>query len=377
MKKVCVITTTRAEYGQLRWIINDINDDPELELQLIVTGGHLSPEQGLTYNEIEKDGYYINEKIEICFSSVSDVGIVKSMGVLSISICEAFERLKPDLIIILGDRYELLPIANAAVVMRIPIAHIGGGDITEGAIDNEVRNSVTMMSTLHFASTDICANRIIQMLQNNKNVFVTGDRSLDNYRRLKMMDRTELAKSLSIDENKEWILLTYHPETKISKEENIQNLINITNFLDKRCSKSEIIVTKANTDLGGIEINQYLSDYSLKHENVHLFSSLGQLRYNSICFQLSFMIGNSSSGIYESGYCKLPTINVGHRQDGRMMTDNIISVDAINESLDEALTKIRTTEFEEKLKSMNNPYGDGTSSIKIVKLIKQFLYESK
>lgn len=377
MKKVCIITTTRAEYGQLRWIINDIYEDSDLNLQIIVSGGHLSPEQGLTYREIENDGYPISDKIEMCLSSTSDVGIVKSMGLLQISICEAFNRLKPDIIVLLGDRYELLPIVNAALIMRIPVAHIGGGDLTKGAIDNEIRNSVTMMSTLHFASTETCANRIKAMIQNDKYIFITGDRSLDNYKRLALMNRETLAQSLGLDKNKKWGLLTYHPETKISISQNICNIHILMDFLKKICSDYEIIITKANTDLGGIEINQYLDNYVAQNSNMHLFNSLGQLRYCSICFQLAFMIGNSSSGIYESGYCKLPTINVGHRQDGRFLTDNIISSEITFDDLNKAFHTINNPSFIGSLKNMINPYGNGNSSKIIVSQIKKYLLRNE
>ncbi len=377
MKNVCVITTTRAEYGQLRWIINDIYEDTNLNLQLIVSGGHLSPEQGLTYHEIENDGYPINDKIEMCLSTVTDVGIVKSMGVLLLSICEAFNRSKPDIIVLLGDRYELLPIASAALIMKIPIAHIGGGDLTTGAIDNEVRNAVTMMSTLHFASTEICADRIRTMLHSEDNIFITGDRSLDNYNRMSMMNRETLSRSLGIDKDKKWVLLTYHPETRISVSENIHNIIVLMDFLKKECVDYEIIITKANTDLGGVEINQYLEDCVAQNSNMHLFHSLGQLRYCSICFQLAFMIGNSSSGIYETGYCKLPTINVGHRQDGRFLTANIVSSEITFSDLTIALAKIKSPAFVDSLKDMINPYGNGDSSRIIVSQIKKYLLKDE
>lgn len=377
MKNVCVITTTRAEYGQLRWIINDIFADTDLNLQLVVSGGHLSPEQGLTYHEIENDGYPINDKIEMCLSTVTDVGIVKSMGILMLSICETFNRSKPDIIVLLGDRYELLPIASAALIMKIPIAHIGGGDLTMGAIDNEVRNAVTMMSTLHFASTTICADRIRTMIHSKNNIFVTGDRSLDNYNRMSMMDREALSSSLGIDKDKKWILLTYHPETKISVSENIHNIYVLMDFLKKECADHEIIITKANTDLGGVEINQYLESCVAQNPNMHLFHSLGQLRYSSICFQLEFMIGNSSSGIYESGYCKLPTINVGHRQDGRYLTDNIVSSEITYNDLTMALDKIKNPAFIDSLKDMVNPYGNGDSSKIIVSQIKKYLLKDE
>ena len=234
-----------------------------------------------------------------------------------------------------------------------------------------------MMSTLHFASTTICADRIRTMIHSKNNIFVTGDRSLDNYNRMSMMDREALSSSLGIDKDKKWILLTYHPETKISVSENIHNIYVLMDFLKKECADHEIIITKANTDLGGVEINQYLESCVAQNPNMHLFHSLGQLRYCSICFQLEFMIGNSSSGIYESGYCKLPTINVGHRQDGRYLTDNIVSSEITYNDLTMALDKIKNPAFIDSLKDMVNPYGNGDSSKIIVSQIKKYLLKDE
>ncbi len=229
MKKIAVVTGARSEYGLLRWVIDEIHHATELQLQLIVTGGHLSPEQGLTYRCIEEDGYDIDAKVDMLLSSDCASGIAKSMGMCSIGMSDAFLHLQPDMIVVLGDRYELLPIVGTALVMRIPIAHISGGDITEGAIDNEVRNAVTMMSTLHFPGTQTSAARIGRMIGTMKNVFVVGETNLDNFIRLPNLSRIELADSLGIDADKPWILMTYHPVTKESRE---KNLLDVQTVLD-------------------------------------------------------------------------------------------------------------------------------------------------
>lgn len=375
MKKVCVITGARSEYGLLRWVIDGIDKDEDLQLQLVVTGGHLSPEQGLTYQAIEEDGYHIDEKVEMLLSSETSVGISKSMGLCSIGMADAFNRLKPDMIVVLGDRYELLPIVGTALVMRIPVAHISGGDITEGAIDNEVRNAVTMMSALHFPGTEESAARIRAMRQSPDNIYVTGETNLDNFRNLTLLSKKELALSLGIDENKKWILFTYHPVTKESLDDNMKSLQNILKVIDELGDDFEALIGKANTDLYGNEINQYLGKYVSTKNCCHLFASLGQLRYTSILQHLYCMIGNSSSGIYETGYWKLPTINVGDRQKGRFTTANIINVGTSYSEIKNAFNYMDTDNYREKMKMIVNPYGDGKASERIVKYIKKYFYE--
>lgn len=375
MKKVCVITGARSEYGLLRWVIDGIDKDEDLQLQLVVTGGHLSPEQGLTYQAIEEDGYHIDEKVEMLLSSETSVGISKSMGLCSIGMADAFNRLKPDMIVVLGDRYELLPIVGTALVMRIPVAHISGGDITEGAIDNEVRNAVTMMSALHFPGTEESAARIRAMRQSSVNIYVTGETNLDNFRNLTLLSKKELALSLDIDENKKWILFTYHPVTKESLDYNMKSLQNILKVIDELGDDFEVLIGKANTDLYGNEINQYLGKYVSTKKCCHLFASLGQLRYTSILQHLYCMIGNSSSGIYETGYWKLPTINVGDRQKGRFTTSNIINVGTSYSEIKNAFNYMDTDNYREKMKMIVNPYGDGKASERIVKYIKKYFYE--
>ena len=369
MKKVCVVTATRAEYGLLRWVIDEIYHSKELELQLIVTGSHLSPEHGLTYHQIEDDGYPISKKIEYLISSETQHGIVKGMGVCSLSFADAFHELQPDVLIVLGDRYELLPIVSAALVMNIPVAHIAGGDVTEGAIDNQVRNAVTMMSTVHFPGTEESAQRIKRMIGHSQNVYVTGETNLDNFIRLPQLSRDELATSLSIDYTKKWVLCTYHAETRLSLDENLLRVTNLIELFNDDLADYEIVITKANADFGGDAINALFSEASKSSSHIHIFSSLGQLRYISMLQQVEFMIGNSSSGIFETPLIKLPVINIGSRQMGRLYTSNIIVSDGSYESLHDCISGLASLKFMDALKNVDNPYGDGHASEKIVSTI--------
>lgn len=371
-KKVCVITAARSEYGLLRWLIDEIQKDVCLKLQLVVTGSHLSPEYGNTYKEIENDGYTIDWKVEMLLSSSSKVGISKSMGLCSIGISDAFDTLKPDLIVVLGDRYELLPICSVALVMGIPVAHISGGDITEGAIDDQVRNAITMMSTLHFPGVISSAKRITQMLNSTKNVFVVGEPGLENFKRLTLLNRKSLAESLSLDVNKKWILVTQHPETKISLDNNLILASNIVSTLDL-FDDIQVVITKANADFGGIEINDYFESVALLNSDKYKFhSSLGQLRYLSFMNEAFCIIGNSSSGIFEAPYLAKPVINIGNRQKGRYLCKNIVTVSGYNDSIYKAFKTIDSNSFFSEL-FPDFYFGNGSTSIEIKKQLKKYL----
>ena len=371
MKKVCVITAARSEYGLLRWIIDEIQHDDSLKLQLVVTGSHLSPDFGYTYKEIEQDGYNIDWKVEMLLSSTTKTGISKSMGLCSIGISDAFNILEPDLIVVLGDRYELLPVCNVALIMGIPVAHVSGGDATEGAIDDQVRNAITMMSTLHFPGVKSSANKIMQMLDSIKNVFVVGEPGLENFKRLTLLGREALAESLSLDINKKWILVTQHPETKISLDDNLVLASNIINALDA-LNDIQVVITKANADFGGTEINNYFEGVSMKNSDKYKFySSLGQLRYLSFMNEVFCVIGNSSSGIIEAPFLAKTVINIGNRQKGRYLCKNVISVSGFKNSILDAFNSIHN------LKNKLSPdfyYGNGFTAKQIVSHLKSYLY---
>ena len=371
MKKICIVTASRSEYGLLKWIIDTINNDHTLELQLVVTGGHLSAEQGLTYRLIEEDGYSINAKINMNTPANSSADIVKSMGTCSIGCAEVFKKLNPDILIILGDRYELLPICSAALIMNIPIAHISGGDITVGAIDNEIRNAVTMLSSLHFPGVEDSADNIIRMRKSPENIFTVGEPGLESFTKQELWSREKLSRSLNLDVDKKWILLTQHPETKISIENNILFAKNIIqSLLDQ--DNLEIVITKSNLDFGGTQLNEYWKVVAEQHSNIHLFDSLGQIRYLSFMNEVCFVIGNSSSGIVEAPMLATPVVNIGDRQTGRYQCENIINSEGSLNSLNEAITLALTEEFNTKLRP-NNYYGDGNTSAKILVHIKEFL----
>jgi UDP-hydrolysing UDP-N-acetyl-D-glucosamine 2-epimerase len=372
-KKICIVTTSRAEYGVIRWLIDDVNKNVFFELQLVVTGSHLSPEFGSTYKEIEKDGFIINEKIEMLLSSLSTTGIAKSMGVCTFGFCDAFERLKPDLLIVTGDRYELLPICSTAVVMNIPIAHISGGDVTIGAIDNQIRNAITAMSIYHFPGTVDSGNRIIRMGVNPDYVFVVGEPALDNFNRLKILSRKKISEKFGLSIEKKWILLTYHPETKLSLEKNLLVIKNIIQCL-KKINNTQVIITKANADYGGVQINDYLKNEVLENNStLFLYDNLGQLNYISLMKEIVCMIGNSSSGIIEAPSIKCPVINIGNRQKGRILSNNIISCKGTTEEITCAIQKLTSTDFFEKLKNTKTPHGKGHSTELIIQKLKQII----
>ena len=373
-RKICVVTGTRAEYGLLYWLIKEIETDKELLLQLIVTGMHLSPEFGLTYKEIDKE-FKIDKKIEMLLSSDTTVGISKSMGLAQISFAETFEELKPDILIVLGDRYEIFSAASAAMIARIPIAHLHGGETTEGAFDESIRHCITKMSHLHFTSTEKYRRRVIQLGEDPKRVFNVGGMSLENIRRLKLLSRKKFEESINFKLNKKNILVTFHPvtlENSTSKEQ-FQQLLDAIDELED----TNIIFTKANSDTGGRIINQMIDEYVHKNTCKSVgFDSLGQLRYLSALQYVDVILGNSSSGIGEGPSFKVATINIGDRQKGRIKTDSIIDCEPNKISIKAAFEKLYSKEFEELLRDTKSPYGDGYTSDKIIQVLKNIDLEN-
>jgi UDP-hydrolysing UDP-N-acetyl-D-glucosamine 2-epimerase len=368
LKKICVVTAARSEYGYLKWLLKDIIKDTNLELQLIVTGGHLSKDQGYTVEEIYQDGFPIAALVDVDCNNTLKVALAQTMGRLALNFADVFDKLTPDILVVLGDRYELLPICSTAFVMGIPIAHISGGDITEGVIDDDIRNVVAMLASYHFPGTYESAKNIIRMRNSDKNIFVVGELSLDFFNHIVLLSRSELAKDLGLNPDKKWALLTFHPETKESVSYNtitIQNIISVLGNI----SGIEVIMTKANLDYGGQNINSFLEQVVQDRDNFKLFASLGQLRYFSIMKQVSFLIGNSSSGIVEAPFLSIPVINIGNRQKGRHQCKNIIqtsiSYDDIQEAVDRAYSFNNDTDIIDKYY-----WGDGNSSKKILEILK-------
>ena len=370
MRKIAVVTGTRAEYGLLYWIIKEIHEAPELELQLIVTGMHLSPEFGLTVQEIEKDGVPIAERVEMLLSSDTDTAITTSMGLGIIGFAKAYEKLRPDILLVLGDRFEILSAVVAAVPFRIPVAHIHGGESTEGAIDELFRHAITKMSHIHFPATQVYANRIRQMGESPGNVFCFGAPGIDNIYKLDLISKKELLNILEIPQDKKIGLVTYHPVTleKNSAESQISELLEAMDSIDEFFW----VITMPNADADSRVIIKSLDNYVQDNPGkAKLFSSLGKLRYLSLLKHAALMVGNSSSGIIEAPSFELPVVNIGCRQQGRIRAENVIDVLVGKKSnIVNAINKAISYEFKESLAKLINPYGEGDASCKIVEILK-------
>lgn len=366
MKNICIVTGTRAEYGLLYWLIKGINDDLELELQLLVTGMHLSPEFGLTWKQIEKDGFPITQKIEMLLSSDSSVGISKSMGLAQISFAETFDQLKPDLIVLLGDRTETFAVATAALIKGIPIAHIHGGELTEGAYDDAIRHSITKMSHLHFTSTEEYRNRVIQMGEQPETVFNVGALGLDNIKKLQLLDKVGFEKAINHKLADKNLLITFHPVTLENKSAELQ-FKELLSALDE-LENTLLIFTKPNSDKDGRIIIKMIDEYVNRNSNKAIaFISLGQLRYLSAIPIMDAVVGNSSSGIIEAPAFNIPTINIGDRQKGRIMGPTIFNCQPEKNKIIAAITKAFCFD---KTELWKHPYGDGKTSERILETLK-------
>lgn len=370
-RKICVVTGSRAEYGLLKPLLDEIKEDKGLTLQLIATGMHLSPEFGYTYKAIEKDKFHIDDRIEILLSSDTPTSISKSMGLAIMGFAEAYQRLKPNILIALGDRFEIFSAVSAALVSRIPVAHLYGGEVTEGAFDDAFRHSITKMSHLHFTSTEQYRQRIIQLGEHPDRVFNVGAIGLDNIKKLKLLTKKELEKSLNISFNRRNLLVTFHPVTleHNTAEEQFQNLLDVLNELEN----TNIIFTKANADTGGRIINEMIDEYVLINSHKSAASaSMGQLKYLSTLQFVDAVVGNSSSGLIEAPSFKIGTINIGDRQKGRIRSNSIIDCHPSKQGIRNAIKKLYSQEFQNSLKSTISPYGDGNSAERIKKIIKSY-----
>jgi GDP/UDP-N,N'-diacetylbacillosamine 2-epimerase (hydrolysing) len=368
-KKICVITGTRAEYGLLYWTLKQIQEAQDFDLQLCVTGMHLAPEFGLTYQQIEKDGFFINEKIEILLSSDTSVGVSKSIGLGVIGFSEAFQRLKPDMILMLGDRFEIFSAAAAAMVCKIPIAHCHGGEATEGLIDESIRHSITKMSQLHFTSTEEYRNRVIQLGENPNRVFNVGALGIENINQLQLMDKSATENSINFKIAKNNILVTFHPVTleDATAENQFLELLEAIDSLQD----TYIIFTKPNADTDGRIIISLIDQYVATHSNKSVaFISLGQLRYLSLLQHVDMVVGNSSSGLIEVPSFKIPTINIGDRQRGRLKSKSVIDCEPTKDSIIKAFEVAKSTSFKKSLDSLENLYGTGNSSYKIMTVLR-------
>jgi GDP/UDP-N,N'-diacetylbacillosamine 2-epimerase (hydrolysing) len=369
-RKICVVTGTRAEYGLLYWLMKEIDADKDLELQVIVTGMHLSPEFGNTYEQIEKDGFVIDRKVDIELTSDSEISISKSMGLGMIGFASALDDLKPDLCVVLGDRFEIFSAVSAAMIAKVPVAHLHGGEITEGAFDESIRHSITKMSHLHFTATKEYKNRVIQLGECPNRVFNVGGLGIDNINKLKLLNKDDFEKSIDFNLGEKNILVTFHPvtlEASTSKNQ-FQELLNSISEL----KDTKIIFTKANSDTDGRIINSMVDDYTAKHINTIAFASMGQLNYLSALQFVDAVVGNSSSGLLETPSFKIGTIDIGDRQKGRIKADSVISCLPDKKNIDNALKKIYSRHFQEIVKNVKNPYGKGGASKIILDIIKDF-----
>jgi len=370
-RKICVVTGTRAEYGLLYWLMKEIQVIDDLELQIIATGMHLSPEFGLTYQQIESDGFAIDEKVEMLLSSDSEVGITKSMGLAMIGFADVLEKLKPDMLVVLGDRFEIFSAASAATVAKVPIAHIHGGETTEGAFDESFRHSITKMSHLHFTSTEEYRSRVIQLGEQPDRVFNVGAVGIDNIKKLNLLNRADFEKSIDFNLGKRNLLITFHPVTLETgtAEEQFSNLLMALDELDD----TNLIFTKANADTDGRIINAMIDKFVLdRKETTVTFTSLGQLPYLSAIQYMDGVVGNSSSGLLETPSFKIGTVNVGDRQRGRVKAKSVIDCEPTQEGISDAISYLFSTQFQKGLVDLKSPYGEGGSAEKIVNTIRNY-----
>ena len=375
LKKVAVVTATRAEYGILRNVIDKIEKSAQLELCLMVTGTHLVPEYGMTVGEIVQDGYTIAEKIDVLLASDTPAAISKTMGLTMISFAEAFERQKPDCLVVLGDRYELVAVCSAAMNAGIPIAHISGGETTQGAIDESVRHCITKMSYLHFPACETYRRRIIQLGEEPERVYNFGDVGVEAVRLIPVMTKPELEQSIDFLLDKPYMSVTFHPVTLEAHEaeRQMQELLDaLDTFVDMK-----FVFTKANADAGGRKINEMIDAFVAGHDNCAAFASLGIKRYINLLRFCDGIIGNSSSGIVEAPAIGIPTVNIGNRQKGRLQADSILNCAPDREEIIRTVRESQTKEFQERARNTVNPYGDGNTSEKIVQTITEYLYQDK
>lgn len=374
-KKVAVFTGTRAEYGLLYWLLKDIQSDSDLCLQLLVSGMHLSPEFGETYRQIEKDGFKIDEKIEILLSSDSAVGTAKSMGLGVLGFADALSRLGPDVLIILGDRFEALAAAQTAMILRIPVVHLHGGEITEGAYDDAIRHAITKLSYLHATSTEEYRQRVIQLGEAPERVFNVGAIGLDHLNRSAFLSVDELATSLNFPLHQPYVVVTYHPVT-LADEEPTASFTALLEALEQY-PDVQVILTYPNADDGGRRIIPLLEAYAAgQPQRVLAIPSLGQVRYLSAIKYAAAVVGNSSSGIIEVPSLDVPTVNIGMRQKGRLAATSVLHCDATASAIKAALDVALSRSYKVNDEQVYNPYGQGNASQQVISMLKNMKFTS-
>ena len=368
-RKIAVVTGTRAEYGLLYLLLKEIQSDIDCQLQLIVTGMHLSPEFGSAYHLIVQDGFNIDAKVEMLLASDTATGVAKSVAIGILGFTDAFERLKPDIIVVLGDRFEILAVVQTAMIMKIPVAHIHGGELTQGAIDESIRHAITKMAQLHFTAAEPYRNRVIQMGEQPDRVFNVGAPGLERIKRMTFLNREELEKKLQCQLKKQVFLLTYHPATLELQtiDDELKNLFSALNVFPE----ATIIITKSNSDEAGRRVNQRIDDYVKNQpERVYAFTTMGDQNYLNSLRLADVVIGNSSSGVIEAPVFHVPTVNIGGRQDGRLRCDSIIDCGISELEIRFAIEKALSSEFKAIVKNTISPYDHGETSKAIKNTIK-------
>ena len=369
LKKICVITGSRAEYGLLYWLMKGIQEVPEFELQIIVTGMHLSPEFGQTYKEIVKDGFHIYKKVEMLLSGDTPSAITKSTGLGMIGFSDAFADLKPDLVLVLGDRYELLAASTAALFSNIPIGHIHGGETTTGAFDEAIRHSITKMSWWHFVAANEYEKRVIQLGEDPARVFNVGGLGVGAMKKAKLLSKKELAEKTGIEFGKKTLLVTYHPVTlgHNNSQKHFRVLLDALNEMQN----IYLIFTMPNSDSFGRIIKEMIKEFVTNHSDRSIaFTSMGHLNYLSTMQYVDGVVGNSSSGLAEAPTFRIGTVNIGDRQKGRLKAKSIIDCEPTKESIQNAVVTLYSEDFQKMLQSVVNPYGEGDSTEKIMDVLK-------
>ena len=367
MKTICVVTGTRAEYGLLRWLMEGIRQSPKLALQVIATGAHLSPEFGLTYRDIEADGFVIDRKVEMLLSSDTPAGVTKSMGVAMIGFADAFAELRPDMVLVLGDRYEIFSAAAAATIARIPVAHLHGGETTEGAFDEALRHSITKMAYLHFVAAEAYRRRVIQLGEDPARVFLVGGLGIDNMLKLDLLDRAALEAALDFKLGQKNLLVTFHPAT-LEQGAAAGQMDELLAALDT-LHDTHLIFTMPNADTEGRALSRQVEAYVAGRPNAKVYASLGQLRYLSAIAHIDAVVGNSSSGLAEVPSFRKATVNIGDRQKGRLKAPSVIDCAPDRASIGAALAQAYSAEFQASLFQVRSPYGEGGASKKILRIL--------
>lgn len=370
--KICLVTTARSEYGVMRPLITLAENDPSVEFMLVVSGAHFDPAQGMTVRQIEADGHKITAKADFGLRDDSRTEIIRSMGRCMEVFADVFAKLQPDIAVVVGDRYELLPICSAALVANVPLAHVSGGDVTEGAIDNQVRNAVSAMAEIHFPGNAASAANVARITGSADRIFNVGEPGLENIRRLDRMTRRQLADELGIDVDRQWISVTLHPETRRGDKYNTDMAVSMLEAISAVWPDDEVVITAANTDNCGRAMNSIYRQAAADNPRVRFFESLGVKRYISLVDMARAMVGNSSSGLLEAPSMGVPAVNIGDRQRGRHLCRNVISCTAARDDIERALKAVPDRHFEP-----DNYYGDGFTASKILDRLKEYLSSKK